>query len=605
MLGWPLLATLTAVCGGVFIVSLRVVRRESALRAVVWTWCTAVLSLVLAGVRIALARQQLLAVLLQHSPADSWERARLVAVSLTHIVLTQQFTSSVLAVAMLAMLIAVFRAEPMLPQRWLLGLAAILLLLTALSVHLTSRGFPWSCFGAGDSSPCSLEDASRSVLQSQRVALCLFCAGVLGWAVGLLSVLRKAQARIVSDDRAWLVSTAILLVGVGAFWATRSARADALNLLPPDPPNVARFRIDERLQAQLPMAKPGCSAVEAPIVELRAGGASIDGSALAEPEDLRTTLARKRELWQRLNPGSSFPGIVLLAAERHAKAWDLRPWLLAADQAGYPNIGALLQVPTVRFQTHTVGALDIARVCAEVWTLDATRRRAFAHFDTWGDLVAAAGVGPPDPYARRSERSRCGSVSAPSSPALASLFGKARLLRNRDDLKALMDQAKSGVPERLAVLVEGTGRVSCECPPFTIPMSDPDESVPSLLAIPKDGVANVGLDRTLVEFVLVGYFSGAWIDTYEYLHTQGEDEPATDDETRSTYRELAAEFCLEGSCFWAPPFEVASNGHADAEERKQIRDNVKYWRERQAEDIAEMARLGIPKCRPEWLTKGR
>src|SRR6185369_15361154 len=331
----------------------------------------------------------------------------------------------------------------------------------------------------------------------------------------------------------------------------------------------------------------------------------FDGDALREPEEVRAALTRKRELWQKLNPGSNFPGLVLLAAARGVKAWDLMPWLRAAQQAGFTKMGALLQVPSVTLHTHSVGALEIKRVCAEVWNIDAGLERAFAHFATWGDLVAADGIGPPDPYARHSERSRCGSLSAPSSPALASLFGKARLLRKRDDLDALINQGKSGVAQRLALSVEGTGRVSCECPPFTIPLSDPDQVSPSLLAIPQNGAANFGLERTLLDFIVVGYFSGAWIDSYEYLHTQGDDNPATDEETRSSYRELCAEFCLEETCYWPTPFDFGNDPHASAEERKSSEENVKYWRTRQAEDIAMMASSGIPKCRPEWLPKAR
>ena len=604
-LGWCLLATLTAVGTSVFRLLFRVVRRESGLRAVVWTWCTVVLSLALAGVRIALARQELLAVLLRHAPDDSSQRARLVAVSLTRVVLTQRFTCSVLAVAMLAMLVAVIHARPRLPQRWLIGLAASLLLLTVVAVHLSNQGFPWSCFGADNSSACSFEEASRSVLQMQRAARCLVCAGALGWAIGLLLVFRAARRQIVSDGRASLASTVILVAGIGAFWATRTEHADALQLVPPDRPNAARFWIDERLQEQLPMARSGCSAETAPIIELGANGVSVDGSALRDPEDVEAALARKRELWQQLNPASRFSGLVLLAAPRGTKAWDLLPWLLAAQQAGYAKFGALLQVPTATLHTHSLGALEIKRVCAEVWTIDAGLRRAFAHFETWGELVAADSVWPPDPYARHSEHSRCGSLSAPTSPPLASLFGKAHLLRKRDDLDALINQAKNGVAERLALRVGGTGRVSCECPPFMIPLSDPDESSPSLLAIPQNGAANFGLDRTVLEFIVVGYFSGAWIDTYEYLHTQGDDDPVTDDETRSTYRELGAEFCLEASCYWATPFEFGNYEHAGAEERRLSEENVRYWRTRQAEDIAQMARLGIPKCRPESLAKAR
>jgi hypothetical protein len=132
-------------------------------------------------------------------------------------------------------------------------------------------------------------------------------------------------------------------------------------------------------------------------------------------------------------------------------------------------------------------------------------------------------------------------------------------------------------------------------------MTEPGEPTPSLLAIPKGGVANFGLRRTLLRFIVVGYFSGAWIDTYEYLHTQGDDHPVTDEETRSSYVDLAPEFCLEASCYSLREFHAAADEEGDADDRKANEENRKYWRGRSAEDAADMAKVGIPKCQRAWL----
>ncbi|MES1185624.1 MAG: hypothetical protein ABUL60_17560 [Myxococcales bacterium] len=195
-------------------------------------------------------------------------------------------------------------------------------------------------------------------------------------------------------------------------------------------------------------------------------------------------------------------------------------------------------------------------------------------------------------------------MTAPRSPSLVSFFGKARRQLSRAELDALMDRAKAGAPERVALIASGTGGVTCECPPLTFNLVEPDgsNSSPSLLTIPQNGAPSVDLNRTLMSFVIVGYFSGAWIDTYEYLHLQGEDNPVTDEETRSSYLELTTEFCLEASCYeprqdWPPVVEK----DADAEQRKLQQENRRYWLDRANEDLALVKRLGIPRCQQAWL----
>ena len=221
--------------------------------------------------------------------------------------------------------------------------------------------------------------------------------------------------------------------------------------------------------------------------------------------------------------------------------------------------------------------------------------------------ATAEALPPPGVRARESDRSRCGLLTAPKSPSLVSLFGKARPQLKRAELDSLMNQGKAGTPERVAVIVGGTGGVMCECPPLTLGVLEPDGSDfnPSVLTIPQKGVPSIDLNRTLLSFVIVGYFSGAWIDTYEFLHLQGEDNPATDEETRSSYLELTAEFCLEASCY-EPRHDLAqevAEKDADAESRKLQQESRNYWLERANEDLALVKRLGIPRCQRAWLRK--
>jgi hypothetical protein len=211
---------------------------------------------------------------------------------------------------------------------------------------------------------------------------------------------------------------------------------------------------------------------------------------------------------------------------------------------------------------------------------------------------------PPGVRGRESERSRCGLLTAPRSPSLVSLFGKARPRLERAELDSFMNHSKAGVPERVSLIVDGTGGVTCECPPLVLSVVDPDGSdfSPSLLPVAQRGVPNVGLNRTLLSFVIVGYFSGAWIDTYEYLHLQGEDNPVTDEETRASYLELTAEFCLEASCYEPRhDWPAAVEKEADAESRKLQQESRNYWLGRAKDDLAIVTRLGIPRCQSAWL----
>jgi hypothetical protein len=221
---------------------------------------------------------------------------------------------------------------------------------------------------------------------------CLVVTAVVGWSFACFTAFRDARQGIVVSGRGSLISTALLVAGVAAFWMTRAQQADAAHLAPPDRDGVFPSWIGPRLQAQLPLEKPGCVALEAPVFQLESAGVSIDGAPAQAPEELGAVLLGKRQ--QLLNP-YQFPGVVLLAAPRSTRAADLLPWLPAAREAGYPRIGALLNVPTVPLQTRTVGVLDRRRCCIKVWSFGPEIELAFTRSETWDDVVASASGSSP------------------------------------------------------------------------------------------------------------------------------------------------------------------------------------------------------------------
>jgi hypothetical protein len=351
---------------------------------------------VLAGERIAHARQQALAALLGHSAdVDPSQAARLWAEGLSRAGLTPLFVSPVLALATFALLAVVLWGRPKPPQGRLAALAASLVLLTALAVYVGNKELfesPRSCASSENPSVCLFEMASDFLSPFRLATRCLVVTAVLGWSFACFAAVRDARQRIVVSGRGSLISTSLLLAGVAAFWLTRAEHADAAHLAPPDRDGVFPSWIDPRLQDRLPLEKPGCLALDAPFpfFQFESAGVYIDGTPAHAPEELRVVLLGKRQRWQELNPGHEFPGLVVLAAPRSVRVADVLPWLLAAREAGYTKVGALLKVPTVPLQTRTVGVLDRRRCCVEVWSLGPEIELAFKRSETWGDVVAAA-----------------------------------------------------------------------------------------------------------------------------------------------------------------------------------------------------------------------
>ena len=178
------------------------------------------------------------------------------------------------------------------------------------------------------------------------------------------------------------------------------------------------------------------------------------------------------------------------------------------------------------------------------------------------------------------------------------LFSTARQLRSASELTDLKSKGKAGAPVRMAVRVEGTFGAGCACPPFTAWFSGPgtDESAQSILAVPRNGVADPVTTRMNLSFIVVGYFSGAAIDTYEYFRATGVDSPTPDEEEQHTWRDVHPEFCLEAWCYWTRTYAVNSEAGSDGTE-----DYASFLRGISLEHAASLAMQGIPKCKREWM----
>lgn len=131
----------------------------------------------------------------------------------------------------------------------------------------------------------------------------------------------------------------VLVTALGALPAGCCKRSE------PDPAAEAerQFR-GELARLSLPVAKHASAWIDAPVVRLQGPAVTVDGSPAGQlgaengTLELRTMLRNKRQLWEQLNPGSRFPGTVLLAASRDTDGEKVAAVAGAALQAGFPNL---------------------------------------------------------------------------------------------------------------------------------------------------------------------------------------------------------------------------------------------------------------------------
>lgn len=103
------------------------------------------------------------------------------------------------------------------------------------------------------------------------------------------------------------------------------------------------------LRERVPSAENANASVDAPIVSVTTRHVSVDGSPVAETDDIvaggrltRLTelygvLKNKRELWKQLNPGAEFPGVVLLEVEREVPSLVVKSAFQSAATPAIPK----------------------------------------------------------------------------------------------------------------------------------------------------------------------------------------------------------------------------------------------------------------------------
>lgn len=389
---WYLALGLAFTYVGALWLLLRTLFKRPTAGSAVWTLVMAGWSVTVAGVLIAQTRVESLQLLVRDRPdLEPSLRSGLVASAFSRSLGAMLFSAPALVAAMFALFFAVLRRRPMtLPWR-MAALAAALGLLSALVVFFAADGFYrtcWMCDSESNPSVCSFQSALSSLRPFHAGTLGISAVGGLGWVVLLTTAVRNARQGLLASSGTLLGSTAVLLLGVGAFIGTGGARSDTQHLVPPDSNNVSRCMVSRALREQLPAAEPDCVATDGPFVELGATQAWVDGRALTSPQELGEVLIGKRNLWKLLNPERDFVGIVLVGAPRDAKIKDLLPWLQALSQSGYAKLGAYLKLPLVLLPTRTVGVLEKERCCELIWSIDPAANAPVTRFDTWGEFTA-------------------------------------------------------------------------------------------------------------------------------------------------------------------------------------------------------------------------
>jgi len=209
------------------------------------------------------------------------------------------------------------------------------------------------------------------------------------------------------------------------------------------------------------------------------------------------------------------------------------------------------------------------------------------------EAAAPAKVEPPW---EKFDKSRCAFDVAPLQSTNA-VFAAARQLRDRAELDALVAKGIAGTPERLGLRVEGTYGARCECEPFHAWFAAPEKSFTPIINIENKGVPNLGFG-TALSFIVVGYFSGAYINIYEQRRVQGVEPREPDEEERPFWPKRAPEFCVEALCYW-PPQRMSDAELAETDDRTRFLHMVG------TKHIKHMATRKIPRCTTPWTPAPR
>lgn len=198
--------------------------------------------------------------------------------------------------------------------------------------------------------------------------------------------------------------------------------------------------------------------------------------------------------------------------------------------------------------------------------------------DAAPSISALPALGSDGQPVKPSDHSRC-NATRPSAPRRTSDFAHARALSSQDELATLQARARGGAPERVTVLAKGTFTMLCECAPFAVFYADGASEL--VMAVPSQGVPDILTQRTALQFILQGYFSGATINTYEHFSAVDKDPGTPDEEQRTTWLDTYPEFCLESWCFTIPDWS--------SEEWADVRAFA-------AEHAKGLLALGVPQC---------
>jgi len=101
---------------------------------------------------------------------------------------------------------------------------------------------------------------------------------------------------------------------------------------------------------KLPSAQNVMDMVEAPMVAITGSQILVDGipsgntraieeaNRLQRVDDLFNVLKSKRELWKQINPGKTFPGVVVLQVDKRVTALVVKSVFQTAAFAGFPQV---------------------------------------------------------------------------------------------------------------------------------------------------------------------------------------------------------------------------------------------------------------------------
>lgn len=120
---------------------------------------------------------------------------------------------------------------------------------------------------------------------------------------------------------------------------------------------------------KLPSAENTIDMVDAPMVAITGTQILVDGvnagstraieeaGRLMKIDELHNVLKNKRELWKQLNPGKSFPGVVVLQVDKRVPALVVKSVFQTAAFAGYPNVSFMVsQIPKTKKEGGAEGA---------------------------------------------------------------------------------------------------------------------------------------------------------------------------------------------------------------------------------------------------------